>query len=119
MTQRFMNIPNVMVDEHRAYIEGEILRPAFDRYQLRHGNVWDRLFTKLDAPVSIDPCHLKKMPMTLHQDTLYLCIPLPPVRGKRQFNPERDSLRPQQISIDLFMFFLNACVAVLDDDDDD
>jgi DNA primase catalytic subunit len=75
---------------------------------------WRALFPKLDVQVSRDAGHLKKMPLTIHQDTMRIAVPLPLLTAKHTFDPDRDAYRPHDTEPDWWEAQIRACENVLD-----
>ena len=63
--------------------------------------IWDALFPKLDADVSLDACHLKKIFLSPHLKTQRVTIPLPPFDCEFEFDPLLHV--PQMKDIDMYM----------------
>jgi len=93
-----------------AHVRDHILRPmAAER---NRANAWQTLFPKLDVNVSRSAGHLKKMPLTIHQTTMYIALPLLPVGAGRAFDPVEDAIRPADANVE-FERMVRMCEAVL------
>lgn len=103
--------------EHTAHIYDNIITPHL-KFVLPHGDdvraPW-AFYPIIDLEVTKDASHAKGMPLTLHHSTMYLRIPMPPdVYGELQFIPERDSIKPNNCTPELFAVFIRAISHVLD-----
>jgi len=87
---------HLVEDELCAHLR-ELLEPLARKRNMLD---WRALFPKLDGPVSRDASHLKKIPLTIHQDTQRIGIPLS--RGA-EFDPALDMWRPQDVPAETLM----------------
>ena len=57
-----------------------------------------KLFPKFDEAVTVDPCHLKKLPLMMHQDTRNICILFPNLDSGFSFSMKLHCIRPNDMS---------------------
>lgn len=113
-------------DAHGRYIYEHILRPIYDAVPSLNDPtqpatlalVFSLLYPRLDAAVSCDGSHLKKLPFLIHPNTRFVCLPLPPPPTDAEsyrFVPSRDCMRPENVPVSMVTdVFLPKAVRVLD-----
>ncbi len=70
-------------------------------------------YPKFDEAVTTDPCHLRKLPLMLHQDTMYVSILLPDTRSGVVFNTKHHYILPAELGMETVKMFVERIEQVL------
>jgi len=68
---------------------------------------FDLEYPRFDLAVTADPCHLKKLPLMMHQDTRYLSILFPDLDSGYNFEMSYHCLKPNDIGLDMIKIFVD------------
>ena len=75
LTKEFLDNTRSIVHHHMNLARASM--SLSDYKEAERQCIWDTLFPKFDLPISCDPTHLCKLPLSPHPDTLVLTRVLP------------------------------------------
>lgn len=70
-------------------------------------------YPKFDSAVTTDPTHLKKLPLMMHQDTLFISILLPNTDSGFEFSMDFHCMKPNDMSGDSMKIFAERIKTIL------
>ncbi len=93
---RINNVPNMPNDDLHELVYEQILLPQAERFNLptEPAECFRRLYPKLDLAFGKDISHFKRVPLSLHPDTLTLCRC---IKKDGIFIPSRDAIHVSKI----------------------
>jgi DNA primase catalytic subunit len=102
--------------EHGAAIEA-LLRKHVPRAlgtdDMDRAQLFERFYPRFDVAVSADASHLKGCILSMHHDTRFLRVPLPPLEANYAFKLTRHCIRPEDMSAEAVRVLLQGVLATV------